>query len=219
MTVDYDFLESFIDEQKSIFEKERDGMSDIISVFIQEFRANVIQTGSVCAFIVTILFGIITVNWIDELIGQTLIGICIIVATGLIFSTEYFRNKFLLSRLQIRNAYDTALWTMSELKRVITIRIVLNEKMDYQNLYFFIFCAVCSERIKILATFEDLLKNPVFKMKARDYVKFYSEYEQIIKAGKIVWENYSDKFKSADYLKNIIEIISPLENYKVISKN
>jgi len=217
MTVDYHFLDSFILEQKSIFEKEKNWMSDIISVFIQEYRGSVIQIGSVCAFVVTILFGMINFNWVTEATGQTLIAISIIITAGLIFSVEFLRGKFLVNRLEIIGAYNDALWTMSDLKRTLTLNIVLKTEMDYRDWYFFIFCAVCSERVKILTTIENLLKNSIFKLKANDLKSLYSDYEGIIKIGKATWESYSDKFKSLEHFKKLLESVSPLENYKLKS--
>ena len=218
MTIDYSFINSFIDEQKSIFEREKTMMSETIFVMIKEMRSNVIQIGSGCAFLVAILFGMVTANWITDQLGQLLIIISILVAAFLIFSLEYFRKKIQLSILQVSASYSNTLWTMSELKRTITVRIVLEEKLDYKVLYFFIFCVVCSERVKMITDFEDLFKIPIFRMKAADFNQFYLEYEDIIMMGKTTLEDYSKIFKSTKYLEKLLPAIKSLEDYKIKSK-
>jgi len=181
MMIDYNLINSFIDEQKSIFVREQILMSEMFSTLVKEFRNNVIQTGSVCAFLVAILFGMITANWITDQLGQSFIMASVLVAAFLIYGVEYFRTKILKGTLQLSSSYNDTLWVMSELKRIITHRIVLEEKLDFKILYYFVICVVCSERVKMISDFEDLLKIRIFKLRADDFSQFYSEYEDFIR--------------------------------------
>ena len=107
---------------------------------------------------------------------------------------------------------------MSELKRTITHRIVLEEKLDFKILYYFVICVVCSERVKMISDFEDLLKIRIFKMRADDFSQFYLEYEDFIKMGKSTLNEYSETFKSTKYLEELLSAIKPLEDYKIKSE-
>lgn len=218
MLIDYNFINSFIDEQKSVFAREQILMSEMFSTLVKEYRNNVVQTGSGCAFLVAIFFGMITVNWITDEQGKLLIIVSVLVAAFLIFGVEHFRTKILYGILQLSGSYNGALWTMSELKRIITLKIVTEEKLDYKVLYFFIICVNSSERVKMISDFEDLLKIRIFKMRADDFRQFYSEYEDVIKIGKFALNEYSETFKSAKYLEKLLPVIKPLEDYKIKSE-
>ena len=218
MMLDYNFINSFIDEQKSIFAREQILMSEMFSITVKEYRTSVVQMGSVCAFLVAIFFGIITANWITDQLGQLLIIISILITAFLIFSVEFFRTKILNGVLRLSGSYNNALWTMSELKRVITHRIVLEDKLDFKILYYFVICIAGSERVKMISDFEDLLKIKIFKMKADDFSQFYLEYEDFIKLGKTILKDYSEIFKSTKYLEKLLPAIKPLEDYQIKSE-
>ena len=217
MILDYNFLTKFIDDQKSIFEKERNSLSNLISIIISEFRSSIVQTGSVCAFIITILFGILTFNWIDDSIIQLLAVTTILISIIFIFGMEYFRKQFLTRQVELTNTYDSSLWTFLELKRNLMTNLVLDVKLDYRILYFFIFCVVCSERIKIISSCENLLQIKIFKLKKNDFQQFYSESEDIIKQGKTTLETFSTQFKSEEYLKPLLFLLDPLKDYQIKS--
>ena len=135
----------------------------------------------------------------------------------LVFSNEYFRIQFLRTQITIKNVYDTGLWTFSELKYNLMTSIVLKEKIDYGVYYFFIYCIVCSERIKIMQSHEEILKIRVLRMKAKDFKKFYSESEDILKRGKTIYKELEKQFQTAGYLEKLLPALEPLKNYKTKS--
>jgi len=215
--VDHNLIFNFVDEQKSVFIKEQNSMDKSISTFIDEFRSSTIQTASITAFIITILFTIITLTWIESTVGQFLIVLSILISSSVIVSTEYFRHKFLLSRLEISNSYDHSLCVLSEIKRNITTQIVTKQTLDYSIFYFFIFCVICSERITIQSTWESLIKIKIFRMKKHDFKQFYTSSEDIIKRGKETFDLFKKKFNESESLEKLLHLIEPLKNYKIQS--
>jgi len=208
-------LLSYLDEQKSIFEKEKASMNALLDTIVQEFRSSVIQISSVVAFIITIVFAMLSVQWIDDVLGQILIVVTIVVSVFLIIVTEFFRNKFLVSKLVISASLDNGLWTISELKRnLFNNTILLERKIDTKTQYLFLFCVICSERVKMITGLEEMLKNKIMKLKASDFSQFYLEYEDIIKKGKTILDEIDETFKKDDSLIGFLKLLDHLRNYK-----
>ncbi|MCH7560962.1 MAG: hypothetical protein IIC67_06290 [Thaumarchaeota archaeon] len=215
--VDHNLIFNFIDDQKSVFVKEQNSIDKMMSTLVDEFRTSTIQTASITAFIVTLLFSIVSLSWVSPEIGQFFIVLSVLISSILIVSTEYFRHRLLLSKLQISNAYDDRLWTLSEIKRNITTQIVTNEILDYRIFYFFIFRVICSERIIIQSTWKVLLEIKIFKTKKDDFKQFYTSSEDIIKRGMETLDIFADKFNESEFLEKLLHLIEPLKNYKIQS--
>jgi len=209
-------LLSYLDEQKSIFEKEKTHINLVLDTIIQEFRSSVIQISSGMVFIITIIFAVLSVKWIDDPLGQGLIVITIIVSASLIIATEFFRKQFLVSKLEIGAGFNDGLWTISELKRNLFNNTILFEhKMDTKIQYLFLYCVICSERVKMINVFEKLLKNRMLKTKAKEFSEFYSEYEDLIKKGKSALNESEESFKKDNSLTLFSTLLEPLRKYKL----
>jgi len=209
-------LLSYLDEQKSIFEKEKTHINLVLDTIIQEFRSSVIQISSGMVFIITIIFAVLSVKWIDDPLGQGLIVITIIVSASLIIATEFFRKQFLVSKLEIGAGFNDGLWTISELKRNLFNNTILFEhKMDTKIQYLFLYCVICSERVKMINVFEKLLKNKMLKTKAKEFSEFYSEYEDLIKKGKSALNESEESFKKDKSLTLFSTLLEPLRKYKL----
>lgn len=214
MSENLNILLSFLDEQKSIFEKEKASMHSIFDTILQEFRSSVIQVSSIVVFTITIIFAMLSAGWINSLLGQLLIVPTIIISAILIIILEYFRKQFLINKLIIRGNYDTSLWTISELKRNLFNNAILFElEFDIKTQYLFLFCVICSERVKMINGFEEMLKIKIMKMKASDFSEFYSEYEDTILTGIKLLHDFDETFKKDASLITFLSLLDPLRNY------